>query len=363
MRQEAKGTTRYAVVRALPTIMIAAATVTDTFTPGRERYDAFLYVVPGLAAVSWGVAATLVFGAAATLVILLLEAERGVAFMPGGLAVIVLMLVISAVAAWSSAVRLSRERELRHARQVADVVQRAVQHPLPERLGPLDLHLLYETPVAGAHMSGDFYKALKVPGAVRMMIGDVQGHGLGAVESATVLLGSFREYAYTEPDLPAIARRLETAMERHTARADVRDADRFATVLLAEIPLDRPVLRLLSCGHPPPVLQPRCGPARPVAFRRVSLPVHLDLGMTDEYVVEEVPFGMGDRILMYTDGVSETRDAAGDFYPVADRLACWQDTPDRKVLPALAEDLRRYSGHGPDDDTAAVLAVRTSPPE
>ncbi|MFE6886749.1 PP2C family protein-serine/threonine phosphatase [Streptomyces sp. NPDC057694] len=355
--------TRYDLVRALPAVLIAAAAVTDAATPRRERYDAFLYVVPSLAAVSWGVLATLAFGAVAIGVMLLLEAMRGEAFMPGGLAATVLMLVITAVAAWCSSVRQRRERELRHVQQVADVVQRAVQHPLPKCLGPVDLHLLYEPSIAGAHMGGDFYKALQVPGAVRMMIGDVQGKGLGAVETAAVLLGSFREGAYSAPDLPALARNLETTMDRHAARVDVEDAERFATVILAEIPLDRPVMRLLSCGHPPPIVQPRGGPARPVVFEQVSLPVHLALGTNDAYTVEEIPFATGDRLLMYTDGVSETRDAAGEFYPLTERLAAWLHTPDQEVLPLLADDLRRYGGQAPDDDTAAVLVVRTAEPQ
>ncbi|MFJ4716033.1 PP2C family protein-serine/threonine phosphatase [Streptomyces sp. NPDC088785] len=353
---------RYRGVQLLPLAMIVAAAMADVFTPRRERYDAFLYIVPGLAAVSWGARGTLAFGAVATALLVWRGEARGEAFMPGGFAETVLMLVFSLVAAWTSSVRQRRERELQHVRTVADVVQRAVQHPLPKRLGPVDLHLLYETSVAGAHLGGDFYKALEVPGAVRVMIGDVQGKGLGAVETAAVLLGAFRQCAHAEPDLPGVARTLEASMRRHAARVDVEDAERFATVVLAEIPVDLPVLRLLSCGHPPPVLQPSGGTTRLVDFRQPSLPIHLPVSVPDEYVVEEIAFGPRDRLLMYTDGVSETRDRRGNFYPLAERLASWSDTPARDVLLALAVDLRRFHGHGPDDDTAAVLIERTPPP-
>ncbi|MEU9417940.1 PP2C family protein-serine/threonine phosphatase [Streptomyces sp. NPDC048272] len=337
-----------------------AAAVTDFATPRQDHYGAFLYVVPGLAAVGWGVWGTMAFGAAAIVVLTVLEVVRGEPAVSTGLSITVLVGMISVVAAWSSSVRQRRERELRHIRKVADVAQRAVQHPLPEHLGCVDLHLLYETSVAGAHLGGDFYKALQVEGAVRVMIGDVQGKGLGAVEIAAVLLGSFRESAYTETDLPAIARKLEASMRHYESRVGIDDADRFATVILAEIPVDRPVMRLLSCGHPPPVRQARGHVAQYVDFPRPSPPVHLPVLVEEGHVVEEVAFDVGDRVLMYTDGVSETRDASGAFYPLVERVSAWQEVADREVLPRLAADLHRFSAQGLDDDTAAVLVVRAA---
>lgn len=351
--------TRYRVVRALPALMILAAAATDLFTPHDNHYSAFLYVVPGLAAVAWGAWGTLGFGAVAIVALTVLEVNRGAPIGAAALAFTVLVGAISLVAAWTSGVRQQRERELQHVQEVADVAQRALQHPLPRHLGCVELHLLYETSVAGAHLGGDFYKALQVRGGVRVMIGDVQGKGLGAVECAAVLLGSFRESAYSEPDLPSIARKLEASMGNYASRVGIEDADRFATVLLAEIPDGLPVMRLLSCGHPPPVHQDRTA-ADYLTFRQPSLPIHLPVHIDEEHVVEEVPFRVGDRVLMYTDGVSETRNASGEFYPLAARMAQWGDVADSDLLPRLAEDLHRYNVHGPDDDTAAVLVSRSA---
>ncbi|MFG2622457.1 PP2C family protein-serine/threonine phosphatase [Streptomyces sp. NPDC048507] len=345
---------RYRLVRALPVLLIAAAAVTDVCTPAKDRFDAFLFIVPGLAAVAWGGVATMAFGVAGGLVNTGLDAARGEPFLPTGLAGLVLMMVFSAVAAWSSTERQRHEREARRMREVAAVTQRAMQHPLPDRLGSLDLYLLYETSVAGAHVGGDFYKALKVPGMVRVMIGDVQGKGLGAVETAAVLLASFRESAYSAADLPEVARRLQTSMERYAGRGDTAVEDRFATVLLAEIPDDSPVVRLLSCGHPPPVRQHN-GHTEYVSFREPSLPVNLPVTVEEEHVVEEVAFTTGDRLLLYTDGVSETRDDNGTFFPLEERLAAWVREPNEKIPALLSGALHRYSRHGLDDDTAAVL--------
>ncbi|MFD8011639.1 PP2C family protein-serine/threonine phosphatase, partial [Streptomyces sp. NPDC059762] len=236
-----------------------------------------------------------------------------------------------------------------------------VRRPLPPRRGTVDVRRLSEPSAACAQVGGDFYKALKVRDGVRIMLGDVQGKGLPAVEAASLLLGSFREAAYTAPDLPAIAQRLEESMARYAERAPESEAaDRFSTVLLAEIPDDRPVIRLLSCGHPAPVVQ-RGRTVETVEFSAPSVPVHLPVPVDAPFTVEEVPFGPGDRLLMFTDGVSETRDASGAFYPLERRLRAWADEPADRVPELLRADLDRFGAHGLDDDTTALLVVRDGP--
>lgn len=64
-------------------------------------------------------------------------------------------------------------------------------------------------------------------------------------------------------------------------------------------------------------------------------------------------------MLFYTDGVSETRDHTGQFFP----LPAWMQLQDleqpRELLGALHRDLLRHSGGRLDDDIAA-LALRRS---
>ncbi|MGW1926161.1 PP2C family protein-serine/threonine phosphatase, partial [Streptomyces massasporeus] len=87
---------------------------------------------------------------------------------------------VTAAAAWVSRVRTRYEQDMRELTAVAEVVQRVVLRPLPTRLGRFDLHLLYVAAAAKARIGGDFYEAVRVPGAVRIMLGDVQGKGCGA---------------------------------------------------------------------------------------------------------------------------------------------------------------------------------------
>jgi hypothetical protein len=95
-----------------------------------------------------------------------------------------------------------------------------------------------------------------------------------------------------------------------------------------------------------------------VEFTDPSLPLSL-AGLADQrHRVEEVPFGPGDRLLLFTDGVSETRDRAGVFYPLEERLRGWAGVPGERLPALLHTDLVAYGADGLDDDVAAVLVVR-----
>ncbi|MET9673182.1 PP2C family protein-serine/threonine phosphatase [Streptomyces sp. NPDC006482] len=352
---------QFNIGRALPFLILAVTAVADVLTPDKERFERLLVAAPALAAVTWSVRGTIGIGLLAMGVRALLHLGRSETLVPELLASEVVLALVTASAAWASRVRTRYEQDLREVTAVAEVVQRVVLRPLPGRLGRFDLHLLYVAAAAKARIGGDFYEAVRLPGAVRIMLGDVQGKGLGAVETASVLLGSFRATVNEAPDLAALADRLDEGLARYGGWDPESDAaERFATVVLVELPDDRDVARLLSCGHPAPMLQ-HGSEVAPVAFADPSLPVNLAGLAENHHRIEEVPFGPGDRLLLYTDGVSETRDRAGTFYPLELRLRGWVREPAAEVPGLLHRDLAAYGAGGLDDDVAALLVVR--PPE
>ncbi|MFJ9575244.1 PP2C family protein-serine/threonine phosphatase [Streptomyces sp. NPDC101191] len=355
-----KTSTEFNLGLALPLLALALVAAADLITSEGQHFDRLLVIGPALAAITWSVRGTLVIG----LVAMVLRVVLGVAQDDSVTDVVAAELVLAAVtvaALWVSGVRTRYERDLSEVTAVAEVVQRVLLRPLAPRLGTVELHLLYVSAAAKARIGGDFYEAVRVPGGVRVMLGDVQGKGLGAVETASVLLGAYRAAVTEAPDLGALADRLEEGLQRYGAwDPDSDAAERFATVLLIELRDDLDVVRLLSCGHPAPLLQHE-GRVRALPFADPSLPVNLAGLYASRHHIEEVPFGPGDRLLLFTDGVSETRDRDGDFYPLEERLGHWADEPADRVLTLLHEDLTVYGASGLDDDVAAMLVVR--PPE
>ena len=254
-----------------------------------------------------------------------------------------------------------RAQQLVQVRSVAETAQLAVLHPIPRHLGHVTLESLYLAAAAEARIGGDLYEAIRTPHGVRLLIGDVRGKGLLAVQTAATLLSAFREAAHDAPDLPDLARRLERSVSRYASQypgvPGSEIAERFITALLAEIPDDEPVVRTVACGHPPPLLLHR-GEVREVRAAAPSPPFNLGMLVSDEYHVDLAPFLPGDQLLLYTDGVSETRDRSGAFYPLVERIRSWGGEAPHQLLEHLHRDLVAYSGGELDDDIAALVARR-----
>lgn len=107
----------------------------------------------------------------------------------------------------AAVMRQRREAELASVRSIAEVAQRVLLRPVPRSAGPLRIAVSYTSAMAKARIGGDLYEVVTSSAGVRIIVGDVQGKGLEAVESAAVVLGAFREAAHDEPDLRPSASR------------------------------------------------------------------------------------------------------------------------------------------------------------
>ncbi|TWF73071.1 PP2C family protein-serine/threonine phosphatase [Kitasatospora viridis] len=249
----------------------------------------------------------------------------------------------------------ARERELLQVRTVAEAAQRALLRPVPARAGPLRIAVRYVAAAAEARIGGDLYEVLETEHGIRILLGDVQGKGLAAVETAADVLGAFREAARTEPDLARLAERLDAALAHRPA------GERFVTAVLLGFPVGAGPAEVVNCGHPPPLLRHRSqrvtaleppGFAPPLALRDLT---------GEPYRGRSFELDRGDLLLLYTDGVAEARNAAGEFYPLAARLATAITAQEPDVLLGqLLADVRSWAEGGLGDD-AAVLALRREP--
>ncbi len=148
-------------------------------------------------------------------------------------------------------VRSRRDRQLAEVQLVAESAQRVVLHPVPRRAGPVRLAVRYLSASSGARIGGDLYDVATMPDRVRMIVGDVEGKGLAAVQVAAATLGSFREAAFEEDCLAGVVSRIETSLSRQFP--DQQD-QQFVTAVFAEISADEQKMELISCGHPAPLL-------------------------------------------------------------------------------------------------------------
>lgn len=214
-----------------------------------------------------------------------------------------------------------------------------------------------------ADAGGDIHDALVTPFGVRLLIGDVMGTGQPANETGSRVVAAWRELAVAESSLPGIAVRL------HALIARSENPERFVTALLADfgchvpratppaVPPAGSSVDIVCCGHPPPLLLRGTSASYVETFPAPPLGL---LDLADGWCTKTtIAFGAGDGLLLYTDGVSEARDTAGQYFPLAERAtdALAHETDERR-LDALVESLRTHLGDGPADDILLLLATR-----
>jgi serine phosphatase RsbU (regulator of sigma subunit) len=262
---------------------------------------------------------------------------------------------VTAACALAGMIHRRRETELSQAREIADITQRVLLRQVPCRAGPVRLAAWYRSAFTGARVGGDLYEVVSTPGHVRLVIGDVEGRGLPALQAAATVLGVFREAAYQEDSLCAIADRIEASLARQF------DTERFATAILAQISPDGGKVDLLNCGHPAPLL---LGPARPqcIGVGTADLPLGLGALGPGPRMEMTIPFDSGEGILFYTDGISEARNKTGDFFPLADSPALRGRPDPDTLIDRLSTEVTQYVGHAPDDDAALLLIARPPGP-
>ncbi|MEW2259789.1 PP2C family protein-serine/threonine phosphatase [Streptomyces sp. NPDC047869] len=192
---------------------------------------------------------------------------------------------------------------------------------------------------------------------MRIMIGDVRGKGLSAIGEAANLLGAFREAAHRHATLPDLAATLEQSVTRYLADFELtaEAGERFATALLLEIPDEDHIIRMISCGHPPPLLLSPTG-ILTVPSLHPAPPLGIAGEGPDAYVVDRAAFEPGDTLLLYTDGVIEARDPDGRFYNLQTRVAQWNRASPASLLHQIQRDLLAHT-HGRLSDDAALVAV------
>ncbi|QOV44654.1 serine/threonine-protein phosphatase [Streptomyces chromofuscus] len=340
-----------------PVILTVLITGLAFSTPREIAISRLLPAAPALAAAMWPVLPTILLGTFCLAVMIGLSFVYTDLGTPYTAAAIV---AVTLAAAYASHVRLQREQTLLRVRLVADAAQQVLLRPLPRRFEDIEIESLYLAAQEEARIGGDFYEAADTPYGVRLLIGDVRGKGLSAVGAASAVISCFREAAYDEPELRGIIHRLEITTTRYSAGLNTQDLpERFATALVVEIPHGGGQVRLLNCGHPPPLLVHR-GEVRVLEPTTASPPLNLATLIGEHYCVDTVTFDPGDQLLLYTDGVTETRNRTGEFFPLPDWMRRQGPASPRELLDRLHRDLLHYSGGRLDDDIAA-LAVRCPP--
>jgi phosphoserine phosphatase RsbU/P len=260
---------------------------------------------------------------------------------------------VSVLAVALAGVRRRGEEHLAQMTAIAQAAQLALLAPLPPQITGISIAARYRPATPGAWAGGDLYEIIPTRHGIRVIIGDVRGHDLDAVPLARHVLSAFRRSAAAAPALDQVAGDISQAIKPHL------DEEDFVTAALAQI-TPGGELTIVNCGHPPPLLH-HGGVLRPLAGLTADPPLGLDADST-AFTAFTASWRPGDRLLLYTDGLVESRNHHGDFLPQDQIATALLATGCDQALDTLMTAVHRHTGgHGHDDIALLLLEYGAHP--
>ncbi|MFJ3477684.1 PP2C family protein-serine/threonine phosphatase [Streptomyces microflavus] len=234
------------------------------------------------------------------------------------------------------------------------------EHLLPSQLpvtDQWDLSASYEVGDPMLDVGGDFYDAVTRPdGSIALLIGDVCGRGAEAAALTGLARHTLRTLLEQGTDPGTALSRLNRALRQERA-------SRFLTAVvttLAPRADGTALLTTCSAGHPSPLVLRSDGTVSEV------LTGGLLLGVLDDvsYESHEEHIGPGDTVVLFTDGLTESREAGGAFFesilPV--RLAALRGFDAAHIAESLTQQAKAYRASGQDDIALLVARWTGVPP-
>jgi PAS domain S-box-containing protein len=247
-----------------------------------------------------------------------------------------------------AAVQIDNARWYQNARDTALTLQRSLLPSHPPVTGGLEVASRYQPAGAAAEVGGDWFDVIPLEGGrTALVVGDVMGSGI----TAAATMGRLRTATNTLASLNLDPARLLEHLDKITEDLD----HSIATCLYAVHDPHLRQCRIANAGHLPPA---RLRVGRPPEL--LELPTGAPLGVGGvAFSTTTVDLEPGDRLVLYTDGLVETRQHPLDER--LDALLALLEGPDRPLEEVC--DLLLRTLHQPDNsDDVALLIARAQTP-
>jgi PAS domain S-box-containing protein len=217
--------------------------------------------------------------------------------------------------------------------------------------------------VPSQRIDGDFYIFITHPNqSLDVIVGDVMGKGIPAALLAAATKSSFLKAL---SHLMALSKEGELPEPRDIvmlAHADVVrhliDLDSFVTLCYVRLDVNKRALEMVDCGHTGIVFRHRAS-----GICEVVHGDNLPLGVREGEIYNQVTvaFEPGDLLLFFSDGITEARNAAGEFFG-AERLVEYvrshADLEPAILVDAIRKAVFEFSGSVRPSDDLTSVAIR-----
>lgn len=245
--------------------------------------------------------------------------------------------------------RLAIEREaMKSELLVAQAIQRRLFPTAVPEVPGLDVA---GTSIPSREIGGDSYDFLSWGEGLLVSVADVAGKGVPAALLMSNLQAGLRGHAHHPGHLDHVLTELNELVMAST------EPGRFITAVMALVEPQADSLIYANAGHNPPLIRRAGGGIESLDAGGLLLGVMADAG----YEETRVPFRPGDVLVLYTDGVVEAQNAAGEFFEderLAATLAATGGLPAAAIRDRIVEAARAFAGEGGLGDDLTVVVVR-----
>jgi serine phosphatase RsbU (regulator of sigma subunit) len=232
------------------------------------------------------------------------------------------------------------------------------QNLLPPRIVQISGAAIAGNVLPSYAVGGDWFDYAENSDGSWLAVADATGKGATAASLGALALGAFRAARRSGADLDQAAEAI------HQAITEVNESRAVVTAILGRWHGPTATFSWINCGHPVPIVIAQDGD-----LRTLDAPDHGALGGADSgphWPSSKVQLTAGDRLILYSDGITERRTQAGAPFGLAglrDAVAHARNASAAATVTAIETAVRNASTEALEDDaTLLVLAPTQAPP-
>ena len=246
-----------------------------------------------------------------------------------------------------------RIEESRHELEIAKQIQLSLLPNAPLRTPHMEIAGIC---VPAMHVGGDYFDYFENSGVIDIVIADVSGHSVGAALIMTEVRSTLR--AETRKATNALSGPAELLHDlNELLHEDLTAADLFITMFYCRFLPQTRTLQYANAGHNPPlVLRAEGATCAQLDAEGLVLGVMRAV----EFKEGSIELAAGDKLLFYTDGITEAQNRQGDFFGL-ERLSTsfkqHRSLSPGDLIKAVLADVRAFRGEAPASDDVAMVAA------
>lgn len=241
-----------------------------------------------------------------------------------------------------------REKEMQQDLAIAHEIQGSF---LPQSRPKLEGYEFFHYYHPATQVGGDYFDYIPLPGGrLGIVVADVAGHEVAAAMLMAKLSGEMRAHLESD-DQPA------SAITELNHRLATRLVDRFVTVLACVLDPARHEVTIVCAGHMLPIWRRADGTIEEPGNEVSNVP----LGIEDDTEYRQLTISLehGDWLVMYTDGISDARNPAGEHFTIERIRNHIREADQAKdAFEGIINGVNQFVGDRPRDDDMCLVCLR-----